>query len=110
MGSFFVVQGASMDRVMFGGGFVIPSASLALFNTISIIVLIPIYDRGVVPLLHRCGTKLSHLQRIGTRSSSSINQSARQAQLSSRKGLMGCLATIARSATNTTTRCFECDA
>lgn len=67
MGSFFVVQGASMDRVMFGGRFVIPSASLALFNTISIIVLIPIYDRGVVPLLRRCGAKLSHLQRIGTR-------------------------------------------
>ncbi len=65
MGSFFVVQGASMDRVMFGGRFVIPSASLALFNTISIIVLIPIYDRGVVPLLHRFGMKLSHLQRIG---------------------------------------------
>lgn len=65
MGSFFVVQGASMDRVMFGGGFVIPSASLALFNTISIIVLIPIYDRGVVPLLRRFGMKLSHLQRIG---------------------------------------------
>ncbi|KAK9918815.1 hypothetical protein WJX75_007179 [Coccomyxa subellipsoidea] len=65
MGSFFVVQGASMDRVMFGGRFVIPSASLALFNTISIIVLIPIYDRGVVPLLRLFGTKLSHLQRIG---------------------------------------------
>lgn len=65
MGSFFVVQGASMDRVMFGGAFVIPSASLALFNTISIIVLIPIYDRGVVPLLRHFGIKLSHLQRIG---------------------------------------------
>ena len=60
-----MVQGASMDRVMFGGHFVIPSASLALFNTISIIVLIPIYDRGVVPLLRRFGFKLSHLQRIG---------------------------------------------
>ena len=65
MGSFFVVQGASMNRVLFGGGFVIPSASLALFNTISIISLIPIYDRIVVPLLRRCGRKLSHLQRIG---------------------------------------------
>ena len=65
MGSFFVVQGASMNRVMFGGRFVIPSASLALFNTISIIVLIPIYDRIAVPLLRRAGCKLSHLQRIG---------------------------------------------
>lgn len=73
MGSFFVVQGASMDRVMFGGHFVIPSASLALFNTISIIVLIPIYDRGVVPLLRRFGMKLSHLQRIGEQPQGTAN-------------------------------------
>ena len=67
MGSFFVVQGASMNRVLFGNRFVIPAASLALFNTISIIVLIPIYDRIAVPLLRRAGCKLSHLQRIGAR-------------------------------------------
>ena len=54
-----------MDRNMFGGRFVIPSASLSLFNTISIIALIPIYDRGVVPLLQKFGIKISHLQRIG---------------------------------------------
>ena len=65
MGSFFVMQGANMDRNMFGGRFVIPSASLSLFNTISIITLIPIYDRGVVPLLQRFGVKITHLQRIG---------------------------------------------
>ena len=65
MGSFFVMQGANMDRNMFGGRFVIPSASLSLFNTISIITLIPIYDRGVVPLLQRFGIKITHLQRIG---------------------------------------------
>ena len=65
MGSFFVMQGANMDRNMFGGRFVIPSASLSLFNTISIITLIPIYDRGVVPLLQRFGMKITHLQRIG---------------------------------------------
>ena len=65
MGSFFVMQGANMDRNMFGGRFVIPSASLSLFNTISIITLIPIYDRGVVPLLQTPGMKITHLQRIG---------------------------------------------
>ena len=65
MGSFFVMQGANMDRNMFGGKFVIPSASLSLFNTISIITLIPIYDRGVVPLLKKFGIKITHLQRIG---------------------------------------------
>ncbi|CAL5228309.1 g11415 [Coccomyxa viridis] len=65
MGSFFVMQGANMDRNMFGGRFVIPSASLSLFNTISIIALIPVYDRGVVPLLQKFGIKITHLQRIG---------------------------------------------
>ena len=67
MGSFFVMQGANMDRNMFGGRFVIPSASLELFNTISIIALIPVYDRGVVPLLQRAGIKITHLQLIGGR-------------------------------------------
>ena len=67
MGSFFVMQGANMDRNMFGGRFVIPSASLSLFNTISIIALIPVYDRGVVPLLQKFGIKITHLQRIGGR-------------------------------------------
>ena len=43
----------------------VPAASLALFNTLSIILLIPIYDRGLVPLLRRFGTKLSLLSRIG---------------------------------------------
>ncbi|KAK9822864.1 hypothetical protein WJX81_005939 [Elliptochloris bilobata] len=65
MGSFFVVQGAQMDRWLFGGRFKVPAASLALFNTLSIILLIPIYDRGLVPLLRHYGTKLSLLSRIG---------------------------------------------
>ena len=68
MGSFFVEQGAAMDRSMFHGGFTIPAASLAIFNTLGIIILIPIYDRGLVPLLRYFGTKMSHLQRIGKRS------------------------------------------
>ena len=46
-------------------GFDIPAASLALFNTLSIIVLIPLYDRGLVPMLRRCGTRITLLQRIG---------------------------------------------
>ena len=65
MGSFFVEQGAAMDRSMFGGSFTIPAASLAIFNTLGIILLIPIYDRGLVPLLRYFGRKLTHLQRIG---------------------------------------------
>ena len=43
----------------------VPAASLALFNTLSIILLIPVYDRGLVPLLRRFGTKLTLLSRIG---------------------------------------------
>lgn len=65
MGSFFVQQGQSMDRRVSGTSVRIPAASLAVFNTVSIIVLIPLYDRGLIPILRRCGRSLSHLQRIG---------------------------------------------
>ena len=64
MGSFFVEQGEVMDRRL-GRGVQIPAASLAIFNTLSIVVLIPLYDRGLVPLLARCGVSISHLARIG---------------------------------------------
>ena len=56
-----------MNREMFGGRFFVPSASLALFNILSIVCLIPVYDRVFVPLLHRFGRKLTLLQRIGAR-------------------------------------------
>ena len=56
-----------MDREMFSGRFFVPSASLALFNILTIVGLIPVYDRVFVPLLHRFGRKLTLLQRIGVR-------------------------------------------
>ena len=59
------MQGTQMDREMFGGRFYVPSASLALFNILTIVGLIPVYDRLFVPLLHRFGRKLTLLQRIG---------------------------------------------
>lgn len=65
MGSFFVEQGTQMNRQMFGGKLRIPAASLALFNTISIIALIPVYDRVLVPSLRYFGKQISLLQRIG---------------------------------------------
>ena len=65
MGSFFVEQGAQMDRQMFGGKLRIPAASLALFNTISIIALIPVYDRLLVPGLRYFNKQITLLQRIG---------------------------------------------
>ncbi|DBA89647.1 hypothetical protein WJX79_009961 [Trebouxia sp. C0005] len=64
MGSFFVEQGTQMDRRLFGK-IQIPAASLALFNTISIIALIPVYDRVLVPGLRYFGKKITLLQRIG---------------------------------------------
>ncbi|KAL3151753.1 hypothetical protein ABBQ38_012730 [Trebouxia sp. C0009 RCD-2024] len=65
MGSFFVEQGTQMNRQMFGGKLRIPAASLALFNTISIIALIPVYDRVLVPSLRYFGKQITLLQRIG---------------------------------------------
>ena len=54
-----------MNREMFNGRFFVPSASLSLFNVVSIVALIPVYDRLFVPLLSKFGRKLSLLQRIG---------------------------------------------
>ena len=67
MGSFFVEQGTQMNRRLsiLGGELQIPAASLALFNTVSIIALIPVYDRILVPSLRYFGKKITLLQRIG---------------------------------------------
>ena len=78
MGSFFVEQGTQMDRQMFGGRIQIPAASLALFNTISIIALIPVYDRVLVPSLRYFGKQITLLQRIGMLTTSAIHVSLPQ--------------------------------
>lgn len=62
------VQGKHMDTtISLGGGsvFNIPPASMALFDTLSIIVLIPIYDGIVHPIMKRLRCDLTLLQRIG---------------------------------------------
>ncbi|KAL9336865.1 hypothetical protein Peur_071353 [Populus x canadensis] len=66
MGTLFVLQGNTMDLRM-GKSFEIPSASLSLFDTISVIFWVPIYDRAIVPFArrftgHRNG--FTQLQRI----------------------------------------------
>jgi POT family len=43
----------------------VPPASMAMFDTVSIIVLIPIYDGILHPLMKRLRCELSMLQRIG---------------------------------------------
>ncbi|MEW5319134.1 MAG: hypothetical protein WDW38_010304 [Sanguina aurantia] len=68
MGMFFVQQGTIMARdITLPGGqtFELPSASMSLFNTASIIALIPVYDKILEPWMQRKGIRMSLLSRIG---------------------------------------------
>ena len=47
------------------GRFTIPAASLSLFDVIVILVLIPLMDRIVFPLLKKYKLTLSPLKRMG---------------------------------------------
>ncbi|KAF8402703.1 hypothetical protein HHK36_010791 [Tetracentron sinense] len=67
MSTMFVLQGNTMDQHM-GPHFQIPSASLSLFDTVSVIFWAPVYDRIIVPLArkftgHERG--FTQLQRMG---------------------------------------------
>ncbi|GAB4833957.1 hypothetical protein Ancab_032204 [Ancistrocladus abbreviatus] len=67
MGTLFVLQGNTMDLHL-GPSFQIPSASLSIFDTISVLFWVPVYDQPIVPLArrftgHRNG--FSQLQRMG---------------------------------------------
>ncbi|KAM0914433.1 hypothetical protein ACQ4PT_011608 [Festuca glaucescens] len=66
--TFFTKQGALMDHQVGGGVFVIPPAMLQSTITVSIILLMPLYDRMIIPLIgvitgHSKG--ITVLQRIG---------------------------------------------
>lgn len=75
MGSFFVVQGARMDRRIelpwftrddgSSVSFYIPAASLSVINTVAIVALIPMYDKILVPVLRKAGRPMTLLRRIG---------------------------------------------
>lgn len=52
MSTMFVLQGNTLDPHM-GPHFKIPAASLSIFDTLSVIVWVPIYDRIIVPLVRR---------------------------------------------------------
>ncbi|XP_008775060.1 protein NRT1/ PTR FAMILY 8.1 [Phoenix dactylifera] len=52
MGTMFVLQGDTLDRRM-GPHFKIPAASVSVFDTISVIVWVPIYDRIIVPVARK---------------------------------------------------------
>lgn len=70
MGTLFVLQGNTMDlHLLNNSSFQIPSASLSLFDTLSVIFWVPLYDRLLVPLARNHLTAhpngFSPLQRIG---------------------------------------------
>ncbi|KAL6203362.1 hypothetical protein ACLB2K_027062 [Fragaria x ananassa] len=68
MSNFFVLQGTLMDLHVGKSSFEIPAASLSVFDTLSVIIWVPIYDQLIVPFArkftgHRNG--LTTLQRMG---------------------------------------------
>lgn len=66
MSNYFVLQGELMDTSI--GSFNIPPASLSIFDTLSVILWVPIYDRIIVPVARKfTGQKngLTQLQRMG---------------------------------------------
>ncbi|KAI3807066.1 hypothetical protein L1987_22987 [Smallanthus sonchifolius] len=66
--TFFTKQGATMDRSI-GSTFEVPAASLQSFISLSVVILIPIYDTILVPVtrtLTSIPPGITMLQRIGT--------------------------------------------
>ncbi|KAK9749809.1 hypothetical protein RND81_02G151900 [Saponaria officinalis] len=66
MSTIFVEQGTVMDRTL--GSFTIPAASLSTFLTLSVLILVPLYDKLLVPLARRFTNRrkgISELQRMG---------------------------------------------
>ncbi|KAL2621052.1 hypothetical protein R1flu_001257 [Riccia fluitans] len=67
MSTLFVIQGKRMNTSM-GPNFKIPAASLNIFDTLSIIFWVPIYDRLLVPLVRRYTEHVrgfTQVQRMG---------------------------------------------
>ncbi|KAF6153494.1 hypothetical protein GIB67_027361 [Kingdonia uniflora] len=67
MSTMFVLQGNTMDPHL-GDNFKIPSASLSVFDTISVLVWVPIYDKVIKPLARKFTGRengFTQLQRMG---------------------------------------------
>ncbi|XP_009780466.1 protein NRT1/ PTR FAMILY 8.1-like [Nicotiana sylvestris] len=67
MSNMFVLQATYMDTHL--GKFRIPEASLSVFDTVAVILWVPIYDRMLIPFVRKfTGHKngLTQLQRMGT--------------------------------------------
>lgn len=68
MSNLFVLQGERMNTHVGNSTFKIPPASLSIFDTLSVIFWVPIYDRIIVPVTRKfTGHKngLTQLQRMG---------------------------------------------
>lgn len=63
MSTTFLFQGERLD--VQAGSIKIPVSGLNSFNTIIILILIPIVDRLFYPFMEKIGRPLTHLQRIG---------------------------------------------
>lgn len=69
MGNLFLLQAKYMNARLGHSNFTIPEASLSIFDTISVIFWVPVYDRFIIPMTRKfTGHKngLTQLQRIGT--------------------------------------------
>ncbi|KAL6138842.1 hypothetical protein ACLB2K_064121 [Fragaria x ananassa] len=67
MSTMFVLQGNTLDQHM-GPNFKIPSASLSLFDTVSVLIWAPIYDLVIVPFARKVTGHprgFTQLQRMG---------------------------------------------
>jgi peptide/histidine transporter 3/4 len=68
METFSVEEGATMDHHM-GRHFQFPPASLSVFELVNVLLILPLYDRFLVPFLRRYTGRpqgITQLQRIGT--------------------------------------------
>ncbi|XP_027089615.1 protein NRT1/ PTR FAMILY 8.2 [Coffea arabica] len=68
MSTLFVLQGETMNTYVGHSTFQIPPASLGIFDTLSVIFWVPVYDRIIVPVARKfTGHKngLTQLQRMG---------------------------------------------
>lgn len=69
MSNLFTLQGDTMNTYVGKSTFKIPPASLSIFDTLSVIFWVPIYDRIIVPVARKfTGHKngITQLQRMGT--------------------------------------------
>lgn len=68
MGNLFVLQGERMNTHVGNSSFKIPPAALSIFDTLSVIFWVPVYDRIIVPVARKfTGHKngITQLQRMG---------------------------------------------